>query len=280
MGRRLFIAARRRRRNASSSVRLRRSMRRPLARSITLRSSSVWRRRLVSCEVGDGQVQGRRQLGGAEGLQQIGHHPGGLHAGDEVVARVAGEQHDRTPRALGDLAGDGHAVAVGQADRDDDDVGVHARHHRDGVDTARRLAAHFSASRPHRRPYRGARALMIVHDRDPPPRASFRSHIRHAATLRKRNATAATSQNQPLTPISIRGSCLRSQHPALRLLNRAASTHAAPMRRQPIYGATHNRIATSMQYGAGSSPQPPRGRHYGGTGPSPRGVDCPFATRR
>jgi hypothetical protein len=120
----------------------------------------------------------------------------GLRAGDQIVARVAGEEHDRAPGGAGHGGGRRHAVTVRQPRREDGDVGPRLVDQRQRVGAAQDLADHIPARRHHRRTHIRPRRPMIVHDHHPPPRP--RHHFRHTTPPRQTGCHSSRTRNQPL----------------------------------------------------------------------------------
>ena len=164
-------------RNAVASVRPRRSIRSPFARSIVFRSSraSSERGRLAPRprelrEAGDRELDGRRELLLTERLHEVGHRARAARPSDHVRVRVARQHHDRARVSALDLGGGVDPVPVRQADRDHRRVRplpgdqVEPRAGRVG------LRHHGAPRARHRRPDERSRRDVIVDDHDPPAR--------------------------------------------------------------------------------------------------------------
>jgi len=105
IGLRLSIAARRRRRNASSSVSPKRAMSRPLRALDDLPPFERLAELAVLLEARDRDVERGSELGRTQGLEQVGHDARRPCALDEVVTRMAGEEHDRAVGRPDDVRG-------------------------------------------------------------------------------------------------------------------------------------------------------------------------------
>src|SRR2546426_12030712 len=129
-------------------------------------------------EPGDGQVEHGCQLRRAERFEKIGHYAGRARPIDQLLPRVAGEEHHGTAR-LDHLSRRLDTVSVRQTDGKDGDVGARPPHEREGIGTPYRLADHLAPRRPDGGAKGRARALVIVQNRDPPAWVGLRPATRH-----------------------------------------------------------------------------------------------------
>jgi hypothetical protein len=132
------MAAVRMRRNASSSLSRSRSMRRPLARSITLRSSSARRSRRTSRKRATARSR-RRELRPPKRLEPEGHDAGLQGARHERGTGLTSEQDHRALHAGRRLPGDLEGIAVGKLGRHDGDVRLGFLQEREGAVAAHAL---------------------------------------------------------------------------------------------------------------------------------------------
>src|SRR5207245_10517298 len=100
-------------------------------------------------ESGDRQVENRGQLRRAKWLEKVGHHAGQARPIDELLACVAGEEHNGTT-TLDQLPGHLDAVAVREPDGADGNVRARATHQCGRVRAAHGLADYLAARRPDR----------------------------------------------------------------------------------------------------------------------------------